>query len=457
MKSPAASRFRSFNWLILLTATILPASVSVRAGVIHGTVTEKISGEPVSDLRIRVYDSDWQIKISASTWTNGDGTYESGELAAGKYYVRAVSVYPQSWVTQYWYAASERSTAVPVQVMADEPVLGIDFSLEKGGYLSGTIRDSGGYPLVDLDLDLYSGDWTYDSRYSVMTGESGDYTLGPIPVGQWFLRADPEAYHGVCQQYWPGAWYREQAQILVVTAGQEIPGVDFALNPGGSIYGTVHEIHSQAFKPGCEIKAYSLDWIEQPIHTALSGDDGDYVAYGLPQGSYYLFVDPPRGCGAAAMYHPFSLDQAGAQTLAVEAGQSLTGIDFYLPEGNFELNGDLDMPTRFVDPGEMFGLTYTVTHKGTPLAGLPLFVILDIQGQFYFWPSWTLWAPPVHTTIDYRMIDFDVGDTAVEVFPQIVWPETGIEMDGLRFIAAVTNWSLTGLASDLETIEWSFQ
>ena len=72
------------------------------AGVIRGTVSESGTGAPGGDLRIRIYDEDWQMKFTASTWTQADGTYASGDLAAGNYYVRAVSTYPQPWVTQYW-------------------------------------------------------------------------------------------------------------------------------------------------------------------------------------------------------------------------------------------------------------------------------------------------------------------------------------------------------------------
>ncbi len=430
---------------------------NVRAGVIQGTVTESGTANPIEEMRIRIYDSNWQIKISASTWTGAEGTYETGELSAGSYYVRAVSTYPQPWVTQYWYAASERTTAIPVQVRADEPILGIDFVLEKGGFLSGVIRDTAGYPLVDLDLDLYSADWTFDTRYSAGTNESGQYILGPLPVGQWFLRADPADYHGVCQQYWPSAWYRDQAQKLVVTAGQEIPGVDFILIDGGAISGQVVEKRTQSFKPGCEIKAYSLEGIEQPIHTAKSADDGSYLAFGLPPGSYYLYAEPPDGCGAAAVYYPDSIEVAGAEPVAVEVKQTVADINFNLPEGNFEISGDLDMPTRWVDPGELFGLTFTVTNKGEELADLPVFIVLDVQGDLFFWPSWAHWAPPAYTGVDFIRVTLPPGDRELVVFPEIEWPETGLEMDGLQFIAAVTNWSITGLASDVEVIEWSFQ
>lgn len=445
--------------LLFMTAVgimLLPVPRAA-GGMIRGTVTENGSGDSIGNLRIRIYDINWQIKLSACTWTAADGTYASSDLAAGSYYVRAVSEYPQPWVTQYWYNSAERATAIPVTISGDEPIIGIDFSLEKGGFLSGIIRDSSGYPLVDLDLDLYTADWAYDSRYSANTGEDGDYILGPIPAGQWHLRADPDAFHGVCQQYWPGAWYRDQAQILVLAAGQEIPGVDFSLIPGGSIRGQVQEIRTQMVKPDCEIKAYSLDGIEQPIHTAATDADGLYDAYGLPQGSYYLYVDPPDGCGAAGIFYPDSIDGSGAEPVAVTAGHTVSGIDFRLPEGNFELNGDLDMPTRYVDPGEMFGLTYTITNKGELLTNLPVFVLLDIQGEYFFWPSWIKWSPPEHTGIDFREYSLDSGDTVIDVFPEFEWPETGLEMDGLRFIAAVTNWSMTGLASDVEIIEWSFE
>lgn len=431
-------------------------TVGVAAGTIGGTVTEAATGDPIPDLRIQVYDSQWQFQYSDSTWTAADGTFETGDLETGSYYVRTLSIYPQPWISEYWFDSRSRDTAVPVSISAGEPVIGIDFQLDGGGYLRGEIRDDGGYPLVDLDIDLYEGDWSFNSSYTDRTDDDGRFVIGPVPPGTWYVRADPDRVHGVCQAYWPAAWYREQAQPLAVAAHGDIPGVDFTLVSGGMISGTVIEQRNLEPREDLDVVIYSPEGIEQPIHSVSTDGDGHYTAYGLPEGGYKVLADASWGCGARDTFFPAAAELSGGSTVMVDSGIHVEGIDIGLPEGNFDLNIELKMPRRWVDPGELFGLRMTIDNDGPELTDLPAFVILDVQGALYFWPSWSFWNPDQQTGLDFQLLKVTEDDSEVEILPEFIWPELGFDMDDLHFMGALTNWSMTGLASDFEIEEWSF-
>ncbi|MBN1297470.1 carboxypeptidase regulatory-like domain-containing protein [bacterium] len=425
-------------------------------GFIRGVVTDVESGEPITGLRVRIYDSAWTFRVSDSAWTDELGEYITGELAAGEYYIRAVSTYPQPWVTQFWYRTPDQETAVPIRVEAGQTIIGIDFAMARGGYLRGGIQDTNGYPMVDVDLDVYTHEWRYAGIYTDRTDADGQYTIGPLPAGQWYVRADPDLVHGVCQAYWPGVWYRNAAQILAVGAGDDIPGVDFSLVSGGMMTGRVMEKVTGQPKVDCRIRIDGTDGLEQPIHTVKTQPDGTYLAYGLPNGVYRILADAPHGCGAQDAYHPNAPAAADAAWVTTTAGDTVTGIDIELPEGNFDLNIALKMPRRWVDPGEVFGLTMDVENDGTELTALPVFLLLDIHGAIYFWPSWSLWDPPEFIGLDFLAVDLPPGSSSITILPEFIWPQLGFDMDNLFFIGAMTSWSLAIQASDVEMEEWSF-
>jgi len=447
--------YRSWPF-IFICLLYLSFSGVVQSGIIQGTATEAETGTAISDLRIRIYNSDWEFQFSDSAWTGEDGSYASGELEPGNYYVKAVSIYPQPWISQYWFQTGDKNTALPIQISDDEPIIGIDFSMEQGGYILGTIKDESNHPLVDLDVDLYTSDWKYSKIYTDRTDGNGQYILGPLPPEHWFVRADPDLIHGVCQEFWPDAWYRDQAQFLVVESGGEIPGVDFILSPGGTISGQVIEQRNQEVKSGYEMIVYSPEGIEQPVHHIKTDDLGHYSVFGLPDGGYKIKANAPWGCGVRDTYFPDSEDMANASTIMLSTSAHVDDINFSLPEGNFDLNIKLKMPRRWVDPGELFGLNISIINDGPDLENLPVFLILDIQGALYFWPSWSLWNSKQQTGLDYDLTTISAGNSSITILPEFIWPKLGYDMDNLQFIGAITNWSMSDLASDLEVEEWSF-
>nr|HPQ42345.1 carboxypeptidase-like regulatory domain-containing protein [bacterium] len=239
-------------------------------------------------------------------------------------------------------------------------------------------------------------------------------------------------------------------------AGGDIPGVDFVLDPGSTVQGAVSLSRNGDPFPGTAIVMFSEDGREQPLHSVETDSDGSYLAFGIPAGIYCIQADAPWGCGARDVFFPDAFEFSAAQPIQVGTATSVTGIDMALPEGNFDLNIALRMPRRWVDPGEVFGLTMTVDNDGPLLTDLPVFLLLDIQGAIYFWPSWSLWSPPEATGLDFMAASLPEAASEIVILPEFIWPQLGFDMDGLRFIGAITNWSMTDLASDVEIEEWSF-
>ncbi|MBN1356751.1 carboxypeptidase regulatory-like domain-containing protein [bacterium] len=427
-----------------------------RSAHILGMITDTDTGSGAGGIDIWVFDADWNFLSDASTRSDPDGRYVTGGLDAGRYYLRAHSSYPMPYVPEYWFDSRDRGTAVPVELEDGIDVSGIDFDLQPGGYVLGTIRTLEGAPLNGVDLDVYSQDWSWITAYSCRSRSDGSYYLGPLPAGNYFIRSDPDTGHGCQQRYWQDAYYREDAAFVAVYPRQEITGIHFQLPPGGAVTGTVYR-NTGDILTECEVRLYSPDWKLQPIHQAVSGIDGSYLAFGLPSGSYYLEAVPVKGCGWSRQYYPSGSETGNAILVEVSTQQPTTGVDFNLPEGNFDIDVELDLPATHFAGSDPFYLDLIVRNGGVPLADLPVFVLLEAFGDYYFWPSWCRFEPSGDADLDFSCRDLATGTNVLVIFQPFTWPETGVSGSGLQFIAAVVNWSFTDLAGNVAAVEWSFR
>ncbi len=440
---------------VLLVCMLIFPSAKADSGFIRGSVTDAITSAPVDGMRVRVYDSNWTFLADASTTTDPDGSYISGSLPPGIYYIRVVSIYPQPYITQYWYNTFDRDLAIPVIINEGETVGGINFLLEKGGYIRGTILNTESQPLEGLDLDFYCAGWHWISAFSAMTDSGGTYTAGPLPPDSYYIRADPAWDHGCQQRYWPDTYYRDSAVFIVLNENDDIPGIDFTLPVGGSVTGNIGKLLG-GIAENCQISAFSSDWREQPIHQVFSDDKGEYLAYGLPEGNFYLKAEPVHGSGADDTYYPDHPRQEDAESVSVVPGLTVEDIDFILPEGNFDIDLDLDLPSDSYVSGDTFYLNILLDNDGPNLENLPVFLILDIADVLYFWPGWKMYDPPDHPFIDYSVMDIPEDQSQIVIFPSFPWPTLSSPVPGITIMAAVTNWSLTDLASNLDSRAISF-
>ncbi|MBN2056464.1 hypothetical protein JW905_16185 [bacterium] len=114
-----------------------------------------------------------------------------------------------------------------------------------------------------------------------------------------------------------------------------------------------------------------------------------------------------------------------------------------------ELGVRLWMPSEYYHTGDECECRVYLCNPGTSLyTGVPLFVLLDVYGMYYFAPNFTEY--------DYYMIDLAPGETAVQVLDRFQWPEGVGSMAGVRWIAAMTDVNVTHLvgASSIWEFGW---
>ncbi len=123
------------------------------------------------------------------------------------------------------------------------------------------------------------------------------------------------------------------------------------------------------------------------------------------------------------------------------------------PEACNQTGVTLRMPKDFYFPGDLCSCEAVVCNNTqADLIGYPLFVILDILGEYYFGPEFT-------ETFDNYLDEYPVfppGVTVVTVIPEFTWP-AGVEaFQGAVWYAALTDPGITGVfgAWDMFAFGW---
>lgn len=114
------------------------------------------------------------------------------------------------------------------------------------------------------------------------------------------------------------------------------------------------------------------------------------------------------------------------------------------------------MPLSHYRPGDICYLNAEICNPGSESGGMyPLFVILDVFGEYWFWPSWVHHEPP-DFQIDYREIELKPGLQLLGIIPPFPWPSGAGSLSGIVFWGALTNREITDILGVYDRIEWSY-
>jgi len=143
--------------------------------------------------------------------------------------------------------------------------------------------------------------------------------------------------------------------------------------------------------------------------------------------------------------------------IEVEAGDDLnhdmTPYTFYFMMTDappVTLGVTLQMPAHDFKPGDPCYLDAIAGNPGELLSSVPLFVILDVFGNYYSAPGWE----NLNDGISWYTIDLPTGETTTSVLPSFTWPSGVGSAAGLKFYGAMTNAVMNELLGVMST--WEF-
>jgi len=295
---------------------------------ITGTVTDKVTGTPLWDINVSVYNAvtgAW----AGSGYTDNSGGFRISGLVSGGYKIRFSSYSNTGYVAQWYGNKNQQSTATVVNVIASETVTGINAALETGAIITGTVTDKvSGAPIQGILVNAVSSDSGMFAGYGY-TDSSGAYRVTGLASGNYKLQFSGNGY---VSQWFDDKAGQALATAVSVTAPNTVADINVLLTRGGSISGTISDRIS-----GVGIVSVSLSVIDRSSGEWLGGgtsdSNGNYTITGLASGSYSLRIYPAYGSGYLEKWYGGQDGYLCADSVTVTAPNATTGIDALLDMG----------------------------------------------------------------------------------------------------------------------------
>ena len=374
-----------------IVSAIAFASLAALAGhaqspgavTIPGRVLAAETGDPIPHARVVLFND---AALLSRDFTDRDGRFVFASLPTGRYHLS---------VTKAGYAA----TAVPRPGEASAD--GVEVRMPRSSAISGRVADPFGEPLAEIAVTVSTrgpgrngnGPGNLEQVKITRTNDLGEYRLGGLSEGS-FLVAMLVAPPGSVAQvptYYPGVANLNDAQPIVLRAGDEKAGIDFvgapipppgpttvivAEGPGlaarvqtrggasppaanstaigtGAISGRVtradglplpRAVVTTTFEPGGG--GSRTVSVLRFVSADETDENGRFEVSGLPSGSYRLSAGKPGYTGI--IYGQRSPEDRG-EWIRLADGESRSRVDLVLPRHG-SLNGRI--VDEFGDPIE---------------------------------------------------------------------------------------------------------
>jgi hypothetical protein len=270
--------------IVIMALAVLAAEAAI-AGTITGVVTSDSNGQPIQGLWVYACDYTTNEYLNGGN-TDSNGSYSISGLAEGTYRIR-VSTGDSNYVEEYYNNAFDYESAAAVYVASSGVTQDINFGLETGGTVSGTIVDSNGQPIVDMPvncMDYQTNRWVNGTT----SDANGQYAVQKIPAGTYIVMvwAEQTIY---ASEYYDNKISQDTATPVSVSAGQQTTGIDFSIDLGALISGIVKN-SSDVGQANVQVNC----WADNGYGTGAQTEaNGFYKCGGLPVGYNYNVVAYP--------------------------------------------------------------------------------------------------------------------------------------------------------------------
>jgi protocatechuate 3,4-dioxygenase beta subunit len=218
-----------------------PATAAIRGHVIAGD-----TGLPLRRAEVWL-NKTYRTGARHDGWratTDAEGRYEFKNLPAGRY---SLNVSKAPYVSGPWGQPAVNATAKMIELQTGETLDRVDFTLRRGGVITGRVVDEFGEPLSGLEVSARRVQ-TINGRRQLMpygpqgsTNDIGEFRIFGLEPGQYAVLAlwrrmgpgDPTSpdRNGYAATYFPGTTNEAEAQRFTIAAGQTISDLAMALSP----------------------------------------------------------------------------------------------------------------------------------------------------------------------------------------------------------------------------------
>ncbi|MEO7803915.1 MAG: carboxypeptidase regulatory-like domain-containing protein [Actinomycetota bacterium] len=353
------------------TTSGIDASLAAGA-VITGRVTDD-AASPIAGINV------WAVGVSGSGYgysaaTAADGTYRMQALPAGDYKVRFES-YDLNYVTEYYNNKPDSASADVVHLAVAGTVSGVDAAMQTGGTIRGSVTNARGEPVRWASVSTRDGSGSYWSN----TDATGSFVIDALPTGSYRVYFQAPYQFNYVSEYYNNRRLEGDADLVAVTAGAGVSGINAQLEDGGSITGRVTD---EAGLPVANAWVNANGGGPPGVYrSATTNTQGNYTIVGLPTGDYRVQFEGSYGSGLVTEYYNNKSSYMEANLVSVTEGQSTSGIDAQLATGG-SITGTVTGPTgqplsnasvhaTNLDASGLSEYTWTDSSGNYTLRGLP--------------------------------------------------------------------------------------
>lgn len=292
---------------------------------------------------------------SARATTDGDGRYQINQVAAGSFRVTALA-------PGYVVSGSTRA----LQIAEGQSVNNVDFTLTKGGVITGRVTGRGDRPVIGepvtltpLDSNGQPARFPAAAAMNFRTDDRGVYRVYGLATGRYVVsvgrgegrgggpgRADVFAGgRGGSSTTWQRTYYPDvleaaQATVVAVEAGNEVTGIDIRMNSRDSYAISGRVVDAETGSPIAAVlighgrtggagggggNRGDRQLVTGGNTDGMSNAEGEFRIEGVTPGKYAVYVAQDRAMGQSEFY---------SDPVPVEvSAQDVSGIEVRLHRG----------------------------------------------------------------------------------------------------------------------------
>lgn len=313
---------------------------------LSGKVVAQHDGQPIARAYVNVFSPDNPF-FYGWTETREDGSYEITGMTSGKYFAY---VWADEYLNEYYKEAASFDQADAIDVVEPNHYSDIDFTLSRGGMISGIVTTVNGQPLSGIYVQAYtdyrvepnipqpdSGVGVVYGYGSAITDANGFYRIIGLPAGDYIVSAQMWNQWFYLMEFYDDVTDLNDATSVAVETEVETSGIDFDLdvpNTFGSIFGQVVDANNSPIA-GAIVQAQApFDFSSNALRVwayAYTDNNGNYRIDNLPDAEYLVSAYAQVGWQYVNRYWPDAETPEEAVPVVVNGATDRQPTNFQLP------------------------------------------------------------------------------------------------------------------------------
>ncbi len=347
---------RGARTLVALACVCAPTFVRAQANAKEmkdpGTIAGRVvaEGHGAAGVPVMLMPQEWsrETKPAAKATTDADGRYRLTDIPPGRYFLSPIA-------PAFVISGVDTSAWQPGRLLNVAPgdrLEGLDFTLTRGGVITGRVRDADGRPLVEMSLRTMAADESNRNKpqfqlppFTCMTDDRGVYRIYGLAPGRYlvFFGETPEdgmMRGGNAGVPYPRTFYGNttemaQARVVELTTGEEVTGVDITVGKPTRTYEAAGRVVDERGQPVAGLTVAHGPLSPDGRHFVggfgmdgmRTNERGEFHVRGLLPGRHAVFT--ARGQVFAEEQNPTYCDPVAFEIV----DQDVTGLELKLVRG----------------------------------------------------------------------------------------------------------------------------